>query len=156
MRTILLHGSITDAWELMPQACERIEAFCRKYESKADPTMLTRTLKVHFVAQVPQIVCMVAVDGDRIVAHALAQVGEFFGSHHLEITQYEADVPIPPIHVWSGIGTLSAWARTLGAGHIQIAARNPAVARLFRRKYGFEQKQTLMHREIPAALVSEG
>lgn len=148
------------AWGAMPQIFQRVAHFCEEYRSDASIERLGQSILTNFAAEKPLLrvfaflECIPQPDGSIspvVRGHVLVEVDEWAGKKCLTVIQFELDrdAKIPRETLELGIRVLDEWARVEGASDIRIVARNTAVARLFRSRYGYEPRGVLMKKAVP-------
>lgn len=144
----LIHGSQKEAWKLYPEVIKRIRDFCVIYDSMIDVASFDEFLRMSFVSAKPTALIVAGLDDDGFVCGHLVAVSErWFNKPVVTILQLEADDRISPA-VWQEVlQSLKLFAAAHGAEQFQLAARNEAVARLFRR-YGFKNDKILMRMPV--------
>lgn len=154
-----LRWSDARSWPLVPQLFGRIIEFCEKYGSDADPGRLIRSVATNYIAEPPILRAFGFVetkkfeDGTAISTlrgHVLVEVDEWAGRRCLTVVQFEIDhgYGITPELLQHGRSVLDEWARLEKATDVRIVARNEAVARLFRSRYGYEPRGVLMKKAV--------
>lgn len=150
-RLVLLFKERPAAWALMPEALERVKAFCKKTQSDDDPEILAAVIEQNFASEKPLIVLMVAVDpsGD-LLGHLLADIEEWGAKKYLVIRQYDLDdkAGIPVELLRAGLEAIEEWGRMHGAMKTRVFALNDEWERGLRTFYGFRKNRTLMERSL--------
>lgn len=163
MKVVLLHNADPDSWVLMPQVLDRIRRFCREYESVADPEFLCQQVMNHFAVGAPNVAVFAILSEEGLVGHVLADTSVWAGSSWATILQYETDSAQSEVDRQQGWRVVEAWARTIRiyengrpprrVDGLQVFARNPVLARTFRR-YGLREDAVLMRK--PLGVAPEG
>jgi hypothetical protein len=147
LRGLWLWRGNAESWGLVPLACERIEAFAQKYGGDYPPGVLSRMLQANFTADAPRVLACLGLEGEKVVAHLLAQIETWGARTYVGIVQLEAEKRIPKQLALDHLAMLEAWGQAYGATGFTILCRNDTVARLFRR-LGFSQKHVHMTRSF--------
>lgn len=140
-----------DCWRYMPEVCERLRRFCARYDSDADPEQLVQTYQANFVASTPYMICLVALDGESIIAHLLVQLSEWMGCRYGMILQYEHEEDargIPPLALQRTASWVERWAKDQGAKYMQNMVRNPKLSSLFAKEYGYHPHAMIMRKAL--------
>lgn len=138
-------------WAYMPELLKRVDEFCTKYDSDSKPGKFIEAMIQSFVMTQPGIIGMLLIDKDgKTIGHLVIALEEWMGAKMATIVQIEADVALTSDLIDAPLDWLQRWATANGADHFQCLARNEIVARLFRQKYGFEQKRILMRKRLGA------
>jgi len=139
------------SWSYFPFVVDRVVAFCEAYESDADPTILVETMTANFAMQKPSMIAIALATPQGLLAgHILVQIEDWMGVRKATIIQLEVDkeYALKPEVVTPAYEWILWWAKECGAKELQCLARNDAVARLFRQRYGFESKRILMRKSL--------
>lgn len=138
------------SWQYVPQVCERLAAFCRKYESEANPDQVVQTYKSHFLADDPLIIAIVALHDDQIVGHLLVSLDTWMGTKVATILQYEHDAGalLPPETLQKTFAWLRQWAQDHGAYALQALVRDPKLSKTFVTNYGFKPKAVILRQPV--------
>ena len=114
-------------WNLMPQALQRIKAFCSKYDTNSNPEKLAQSVQVNFASGNDGVLIMVAVTEWQVIGHLLVTMEEWLGRKFATIIQYECDREsgIDTDILKSALGIVEDWARKQGARELHIWARCP-------------------------------
>jgi hypothetical protein len=143
----LLHSSLRDSWPLFPVFMDRIKAFSEAYESDMDYPLFAEYLHMSFIAQKPTALMIAEMEDDKVVGHMVAIAERWFGTPCVTVVQIQSDKAVSE-QVWTEAqSALQFFAVAHDAKFIQIAARNPALARLFGRR-GFKEGRILMKRPV--------
>lgn len=157
MTLLVVEKSDPLAWGLMPMLCERIRAFCTKYDSDAKPETFIQQLQTSFVLREPGIIGMLLLDGNvNVTGHIVVSLEEWMGTRMATILQLESDEPLTEELVRAPLEWFEWWAIANKAEHFQCFARNQAAARLFERKYGFQNMRVLMRKKLQPVAAVEG
>lgn len=148
MTVIYLVKTYAPAWRLMPDAIERVERFCQKYETDGDERWSRETLVKAFASDTPNLMCFLMLECEKVVGHVLCGLDEWAGKRFLTILQYEMDGPGDPAAVLRGLRALEQWGRSIGANGWQAICRNATLARVFRTYYGFQESGYLVRRDF--------
>ena len=142
------HDSLS--WVLMPKALERIEKFCRKYQTDTNADELVNLVQMHFVAENPLLMVAVGFQpGKGVFAHALACIDENIGNRFVTIMQLESDVPFEDRKAVNLIlDQFKLWGLSHNAIEVNIVTTDEAHARLFKRYYGFRQHRIVMRKSL--------
>jgi hypothetical protein len=144
----ILDKRIADHWNYFGQVLARAESFCLEYDSDADPAILSEILTTHFAQGSSNMLFLASVIDDVVVAHLIASIDTWCGAKYATILQYEANRgEMPYVDKREGMRILESWAIRQGAD-LQILARNPQMANLFRRYWGFSPVRILMRKRI--------
>lgn len=144
----ILDRNIKSHWTYFAEVVDRVTKFCDTYDSDADSKILANIMIGHFAQSSDSMLILASVVNDEVVAHLLAAIDTWCGSKFATILQYEAEKgKMPLADKKEGYRILEAWAKTHQAG-IQILARNPQVARLFSRYWGFKPERILMRKRV--------
>jgi len=148
----MLQRTDPQSWKLMPDFCDRIERFCRKYEPGFDPAALIMSFQQYFTVPTPGMFGIAGVidrDGaPELVAHVYGTVETFFGKRVMQIQHVWSDVPLSPRFPLAAAELLAEWgARLWNTTAIAGVARTPAVARLA-ALYGIDSGQTLLRGDL--------
>lgn len=137
-------------WYYIPLVCDRIRAFCKRYDTDSDPEDLCEQLQRHFTAPISYVTCMVALQDLRLVGHLLVRIEVWGKKTVANILQFEVDagVSIPRGALVRALDEMEGWASRSGAQEMHLDAINPRVERAFRTFYGFEWYRTRMRKEI--------
>jgi len=119
------------------QALKRIRAFAEKYDTDADPVIMTREFERDFAKDTNQEFCLVVAIRDlRVIGHFLSRAEFYYGKKYVYVVQLDIlDAGLIHEEVLSGMSILKDWARSVGALGIRAGALTRAHERLY-RKYG--------------------
>ena len=137
--------SDSDSVRLFPELLRRVRAFCAEYDSDAEIATMEDALWANFASRAPSLYGMLLLNDHGVVlGHLIVAREDWMGCQMATIIQLESDVPLSdevldPAYAW-----VKAYAIASGAEHLQCLARKESLARLFRMRYGFEHKRTLM------------
>lgn len=155
LRVMILERRDNAAWAYWPVAWKRIEAFCRAYDSDADIPTLWQTLAENFASPGPQSIPLLLLDDKGMaIGHLLVCIEDWVGRRVCSIVQLEVDGALSAEVIDPAFDWIKRWAIAQGCEILQCFARNDAVARLFRQKYGFEAARTLMRQRLVKAEAS--
>lgn len=133
---------------LLFEYLQRIKSFCERYGTDADVIVMMEYITGMYYNKTPSMMLFVIVDEDeKIIAHALVSIEDFFGSKYINILQYERDEKFPGDEKKKFFDFITEWGLTNGADRIKIQARNEAVAGLF-EKYGFSRSERVLMERI--------
>ena len=143
------------SWSYFPYIVLRAQAFIKEYDADANPQIFADVMVANFAAATPSMIAIGLInESGFLVGHLVVQIEDYMGSRFATIIQLEVDSEsalkpevIAPAYDW-----IKGWAAKCGAKRLQCMARNDAVARLFRQRYGFEKKRVLM----TLALATDG
>ena len=124
---------------LLGKALKRIGKFCEKYDTDAKPDYLIRAVHRDFVSTAAhEFFLYIAVRGDRVVAHLLANVINHYGFSFGYVSQLEIDddAQLTDEQVRKGFMACQRWAFENGATAMRAGAIMDAHMRVF-RKFGF-------------------
>lgn len=156
MTVIYLVKNYSVSWRLMPDALDRIEKFCQKYETDGDERWSRETLIKAFASDAPNLMCFLLLECDKVVGHVLCGLDEWAGKRFLTILQYEMDGPGDPNVILKALRDLEQWGRAIGANGWQAICRDATLARVFRTYYGFEESGFLVRRAFSPPTDSRG
>lgn len=144
-----MRKSLPPCWALIPDLLTRITEFCHKYSTDSNPQMLTEAYVAHFVAEHPDMLAMVGLNGEgRLCGHILVSVDTWFDHKYLTILQYQHDDAIPQGLLEAVFDKLKAWGEERGCTQMQVLAQDEKRARAFQRFYRFRRHRILMRRGI--------
>lgn len=144
----LLDRNVKEHWTYFAELVERVENFCVRYDSDADPKILSNILITHFTQYNDNMLLLVSIVDNKVVAHLVAGIDTWCGAKYGTIIQYEANRGEMPLEdKQQGYWYLENWA-TKHQAQLQILARNPQMAKLFNRYWGFKPERILMRKRI--------
>lgn len=138
------------AWHFLPALLARVEKFCQRYDSEATTTTVLALIKSEFVKPFPGTVGWLWLSelGEPI-GHMLLTIGEWMGTRIVTVLQFEVDrVPFPKQLGDAMMDWLDRFARANQAKNIHCNTRNEALARLFKRQYGFEKQMAMLSKPV--------
>lgn len=136
------------AWALMPELFRRVENFNLRYDTDSKPGRLNEALRRSFIESMPGMIGMLLLTDKAVIGHLVVTLEDWMGTKMATIIQLESDEPITPEMMDVPYEFLHHWAAGNGCAFLQCMARSEVVARLFRQKYGFDQKRILMRKAI--------
>lgn len=145
MNLFLVH-STTDHPNLLKPMLERIEKFCDRFGSEADPNIFFEAIARSYFSETPDMLLFAAVQEGNIVAHALYTFENFYGHKYVNMMQYWVDEECKVSYQFKEMvfRDVAAWAKEIGTDDVRIWARNEEVADLFEKVYGFERSEKVI------------
>lgn len=147
-KIIILDRGSQESWGMFPKFLDRVKFFCSKYDTDTDGSIICRLLEMHFVSDNPQFIMLAAVNGDRIIGHALSSIEVYYGKRVLVIIQLELDQKIVRDELDKGFEAILSWGRVQGAEDVRILTGTKSKARMFKRFYNFKPHRIVMVRPL--------
>lgn len=133
-----------------PDLIDRAQKFITTYMSDTDPVWLFNALNTSFLAPAENWLVLADVDDEkeRLVGHMLAEFTTWGRlGYVILIHQLEHDVNADEI-IQRGWRRVHSWACEKNVRYVLNYARTQAVARLYRQKYGFEDRRVLQTMDL--------
>jgi hypothetical protein len=148
----IVHFSQGNLSKYLPAALRRIADFCTKYNSDAHPDVMLAQIHAQVIAQTPTVIVVVGARGNKVIAHMLVELQEYYGCRYAMITQLAVDRDAKVLRetMERGLDMVDTWTKSMGGIKQRIWARSPSVARLFRRHGFIDSEKVLMERMVPA------
>lgn len=146
-RLLEFHKNETTSCLYWPALIERGQNFIARWSADTDPVWLFNALNTAFMMGGGDWLVIAELDDDKeiLVGHMLAQVFNYATlGNVIIIHQLECDVESSDM-IDRGWKRVKEWAVEKNIRYILNYARNQAVARLYRIKYGFEDRRVLQH-----------
>jgi hypothetical protein len=139
------HMKIDTAYFLLGQALSRIEAFSEKYDTDADPKVMSKEVAQDFVKERDsEYLVIVAVREGVVIGHFLAKFEVYYGCRYVFLSQLDIlGAGLQASEVDYGFEIVTGWAKSLDARGLRLCAPTEAHARIYRKR-GFGQRLTVM------------
>ena len=128
-----------------PELIDRARNFITKWEADTDPVWLFNSLNTAFMIGGGDWLVMAELDQheEKLCGHMLAQTAPYLNlGYVIMIHQLECDIESSDM-IARGWKRIQQWAIEKNIRYILNYARNQAVARLYRQKYGFSDRRVL-------------
>ena len=128
-----------------PELIDRARNFITKWEADTDPVWLFNSLNTAFMIGGGDWLIMAELDQheEKLCGHMLAQTAPYLNlGYVIMIHQLECDVESSDM-LDRGWKRVQQWACEKNIRYVLTFARNQAVARLYRQKYGFKDRRVL-------------
>lgn len=145
MEVYLVHYS-TDHPNLLKRLLERIEQFCSRYESEANPDIFFEALTESYYSVSPGFLMFAGIEDGKMIGHAVYSMENFYGHKYVNMMQYwvDPDCKIDYKFKEKVFRDVKVWADEAGTDDVRIWARNEQVAELFEKVYGFERSEKVI------------
>jgi len=128
-----------------PDLIDRTRNFITRWEADTDPVWLFNCLNTAFMIGGDDWLVMGEIDqeGEKLIGHMVAQTAQYLNlGQVIMIYQLECDVESGAM-IDRGWKRIQQWAIEKNIRYIMNHARNQAVARLYRQKFGFRDRRIL-------------
>jgi len=127
------------------QAVKRIRQFAEKYDTGANPIVLSREFEQDFAKDTNQdFFLVIAVRDLRVVGHFLTRLEWCYGNKYVHLSQLDiVGAGLNEDEIASGLKMVKDWARSMEAVGLRLGALTDAHVRLYRR-HGFSPWITVM------------
>ncbi len=125
------------AWPIIPSFLKRVAGFGEAVGRVDGPRFgmaidFLRQFAGRLLGQPASMRAWVALEGEDVVAHVIAEVTDYHQEREVAIAQYWSDVALPPWVHHLILGEIRTWGRAVGAKYLRAVARTAVHARAFR------------------------
>lgn len=149
-KVFLLMRENRSHYRLFGQVLDRIEAFCRRQDSDADPKQLTDWVQRDYVSEEPQYCILIAVRDEIVVGHLLASLDTWMGKKYLTVVQMDINKHsrTPMAEILKGFDLLTQWGELNMAVGLQALVDDKTHARRLSIFYGMKPFKILLRKEF--------
>lgn len=148
---VLLDKRDSLSWSLMPAVMDRVRQFCEEFGTDGNPELLVDSIRKHFVADIPLMLTVAAVEEGKVVGHAVASIDTFLNKRYLTIMQlcidkkYRSKVFSKDMGGWK---KMLEWGKNNGAHEVQVLTSSKSRSRLFKQCFGLREHRILMRGDL--------